>query len=694
MTLSLLQRLQKTFIEPPESIQDVALRHNSRLLSTFLLIMIAIFLCVDGAYLATTPGYMPPWYGYLFLFGSYALNRVGRYRLSSFLTVVMFPLVIFANIATGEAAAPITSIYLLIPGLILASILLSFRMVALFALLEAAVVLSMPSVAPEFFADYTSIVGPFSALCISALLVLVSIRHRDKVEAGRQELLRKSEEKYRATVEDAVFGIFQSSPEGKYLRVNSALARIYGYSSPQEMVESIDDISRQVYVDSVDRERLLSSLKTDGFVTNFIARNYRKDGSTIWVSSNTRVVKDEFGKPTYFEGTVEDITEKRLLEQERRLSEERYRLISSVMSDYVFSNVENEKGHITLNWVAGAFEQISGYTLEEFNARGGWVSTVYAGDLEKDARDMEKLRRGETVVSELRTVHKDGSIRWVRNYAHPIWDARQNKLIGIYGAVQNISARKGIEQERENLIRELEAKNAELEQFTYTVSHDLKAPLITIRGFLGFLLQDSRSGNVERLEADIGRISDAADKMHALLNDLLDLSRIGRMMNEPVEIDFRNLALEAQEIVQGRLQERGVQIAISDSLPKVYGDHQRLLQVLQNLMDNAAKFMGGQKNPKIEVGQAASSEDGFAAFYVRDNGMGIAPKYHEKIFGLFNRLTPTVEGTGVGLALVKRIVEFHGGRIWVESAAGEGSTFYFTLPQAHQASPANEARSS
>lgn len=552
MTLSTLKRLQQTLIEPSAFIQDIALRHTLRLLNIFLLIMIVVFLGVDGVYLATIPGYRPPWYGYVFLFGSYLLNRTSFHRLSALLTLIMFPLVIFINITSGESTAPITTMYYLIPGLILAGILLSYRFTALFALVEIAVVVSMPLVAPKFFMGFESIVGPFSGLVISAVLVLVSINHRNQVEAERQELLHKSEE--------------------------------------------------------------------------------------------------------------------------------RYRLVSSVISDYSFSNTRSEKNEFVLDWVAGAFEQISGYTADEFNARGGWLATVHPDDLARDSRDMELLFQNQRVVTELRTIHKDGSIRWVRSYAHPIWDSEKNQLAGIYGAVQDITEQKHIEQEREDLIKELEAKNAELEQFTYTVSHDLKAPIITIKGFLGFLSQDAHSGNIQRLENDILRIGEATDKMHKLLNDLLELSRIGRVMNPPVEVDFGELVAAAQEILHGHLEERGIEVIVEGRLPVVYGDRQRLLEVVQNLLDNAAKFMGGQLQIRIEVGQAHSAHDGFTTLYVRDNGVGIAPQYHEKIFGLFNRLNPNIEGTGVGLALVKRIIEFHGGRVWVESEAGEGAAFYFTLP--------------
>ncbi|HET9913421.1 MAG TPA: PAS domain S-box protein, partial [Anaerolineales bacterium] len=232
---------------------------------------------------------------------------------------------------------------------------------------------------------------------------------------------------------------------------------------------------------------------------------------------------------------------------------------------------------------------------------------------------------------------------------------------------------------RQRLISELENKNAELERFTYTVSHDLKSPLFTIRGFLGYLEQDALSGNHERLKGDIRRITDATDKMQRLLNELLELSRVGRLKNESTYIDFNELASEALELVHGRIMGRGITMYIQPDLPRVYGDRPRLVEVLQNLLDNAAKFMEAQEQPCIEIGQEGE-ENGQPVFYVRDNGMGIAPGHHDRIFGLFNKLDPKTDGTGVGLALVRRILEVHGGRIWIQSEVGKGATFFFTLP--------------
>jgi len=230
----------------------------------------------------------------------------------------------------------------------------------------------------------------------------------------------------------------------------------------------------------------------------------------------------------------------------------------------------------------------------------------------------------------------------------------------------------------EGLVAELEKKNAELERFTYTVSHDLKSPLITIRGFLGYLEKDAINGNFERLKSDIERISQAAKKMQLLLEELLELSRVGRLINEPEAIPFEAIVQDALEKVQGQLSSNTVKVEVGSNLPDVYGDRIRLVEVLQNLLDNAAKFMGDQTNPIIEIG--VRQEEGENIFFVKDNGLGIEPQFQEKVFGLFDKLDPNSEGTGIGLALVKRIVEVHGGRIWVESAAGIGSTFYFTLP--------------
>jgi signal transduction histidine kinase len=225
---------------------------------------------------------------------------------------------------------------------------------------------------------------------------------------------------------------------------------------------------------------------------------------------------------------------------------------------------------------------------------------------------------------------------------------------------------------------ELEAKNAELERFTYTVSHDLKSPLITIKGYVGMLRKDLAEANEDSIEDDLRRIANAADKMGQLLDDLLELSRVGRLVNLPQRVPLRELVEEAIELLRGQIEVRNVHVQIAPNLPVAFGDRARLLEVLQNLIDNAVKYMGDQPDPVIEIDTRRDGNE--TVCYVRDNGVGIEPRFHDKIFRLFDQLDPKVEGSGIGLALAKRIVELHGGRIWVESpGSGQGSVFGFTL---------------
>jgi len=249
--------------------------------------------------------------------------------------------------------------------------------------------------------------------------------------------------------------------------------------------------------------------------------------------------------------------------------------------------------------------------------------------------------------------------------------------------IRDVSLNKWSEAERENLIGELEQKNAELERFTYAASHDLKSPLITIKGFLGFVREDAETGNLVRLEKDIQRINDAADKMQRLLGDLLELSRVGRLNHKPELIETNILIDEVVELLHGRISAGRIDIQVTKSLPSIYGDRPRIFEVFQNLIDNAAKFIGEQMQPRIEIG-IHDELNNKLVFYVRDNGIGIAPQFKDRIFGLFDKLNAQSEGTGIGLALVKRIIEFHGGRIWVESEVGQGTAFYFTLPRAEK----------
>lgn len=256
------------------------------------------------------------------------------------------------------------------------------------------------------------------------------------------------------------------------------------------------------------------------------------------------------------------------------------------------------------------------------------------------------------------------------------WNRRLSREVGL-----RLITEKELNQEmeeREKVSLALENQNAELERFAYTVSHDLKTPLVTIKGFLGLLGKDIEANDKNRVEADIKKINSAADTMGKLLNDLLELSRIGRVMGNPVTCNLTAIAKQAIELVRVNIDELGIEIVIEE-MPDVETDEIRLVEVYLNLIENAIKFMGDQELPKIHIGFV--ERDGMIGCFVRDNGVGIDAEYHDQVFGLFERLSADVEGTGVGLTLVKRIIEVHGGKIWIESEGlGLGSSVWFTLP--------------
>ena len=245
-------------------------------------------------------------------------------------------------------------------------------------------------------------------------------------------------------------------------------------------------------------------------------------------------------------------------------------------------------------------------------------------------------------------------------------------------AEKEIEMREKAEQEREAVIQKLKLKNQELDRFAVRVSHDLKTPLITVAGFLGFLEKDIKDGNHERVERNVAQISDAAKKMGKFVDELLDLSRVGRIVNPPSNVAFDEIVQEALTAAEGVLKAKQVRVKIEAIFPFVHVDRARVVQVMQNLITNAVKFMGDQPQPVIRIG--FEEINGEHIFSVRDNGIGIAKDHQERMFELFSKLDPNTDGIGIGLGMVKRIIDTHGGRIWVESeGAGKGTTFKFTL---------------
>ncbi|MBN1763608.1 MAG: PAS domain S-box protein [Methanomicrobia archaeon] len=267
--------------------------------------------------------------------------------------------------------------------------------------------------------------------------------------------------------------------------------------------------------------------------------------------------------------------------------------------------------------------------------------------------------------------------KWLLFTAAPLRDSK-GSIIGAIETLQDITERRQAEREREQLLKELEAKNNELEHFTYTVSHDLQSPLFGIRGFTTLALEDLEQDDTANLANELMQIEKSAIKMEHLLNDTLQLSRIGRVVNPPSDTPFEGIVKEALEQTAGKLSLNNIEVSVADDFPTVHVDRMRIVEVLVNLITNSINYRGEQPHPKIEIGHRLDGQE--TVFFVKDDGIGIGPSQHEKVFDLFYKVNTTSTGTGAGLAIVKRIIEVHGGRIWIESEEGKGCTVCFTLP--------------
>ena len=297
---------------------------------------------------------------------------------------------------------------------------------------------------------------------------------------------------------------------------------------------------------------------------------------------------------------------------------------------------------------------------------------VHPDDLAGAKKELARLLRDGKSELDSRILRPDGEVRYVALTGELVRE-EAGEAAAMFGTIQDMTRLKRQE-------RELHDKNAELERFTYMISHDLKSPLVTVKTFLGYLEEDLAGSDRESIRKDLFYMNSAADKMDRLLHELLEMSRIGRVVKPPVPVGFDELVAEALNAVAGSVAERGVELRVCAEPLVLYGDRSRLVEIWQNLLENAVKFMGEQPAPLIEIGW--TRQESGTIFYVKDNGQGVDPRYARKIFGLFEKLDPKAEGTGLGLALVTRIVELYGGSIWLEPERTVGSCFRFVLPDA------------
>lgn len=656
----------------------------------------------------------------------------------------------------------------------------------------------------EIYYDEQTIVPVFDS---TGRLINIVSTGRDVTNRKRaEEMLRESEQRYRRLFEDAVLGIFQSTVDGEVIDVNPAFARMFGYDSPAEVKLLVKNAAVDMFAEPLRRPEIIHQVEETPELKVFENRYKRKDGSVFTGMLHLRAVRESRGKILHFEGLIEDISERKKMEdmlrssqerfakiffsspvgiaittisegkfvevntafleiygydrddvigktslelgmwlnpddrnrmarqirekgsvrefevririksgeehtelfsaeiieisgeefilalvrditEEKRANEARSRLAAIVESASDAIIAKNLDGTITA-WNRGA-ETLYGYSAED--ALGKNILIIIPPERSDEEEEIiRRLREGATIRQfESVRVRKDGSRVQVSLTISPIPDER-GRIIGASIIARDITERKRAEEEIRKLNDELEkrvldrtaqleAANRELEAFSYSVSHDLRAPLRHIHGYADLLTKHTGNSMDEKGNRYLKFISDSVKEMGDLIDDLLAFSRMGRAEMRKTALDLRDVVGDVINSLNQEMDGRLIEWKISE-FPVVEADPSMLRLVFQNLLGNAVKYTRPREKAVIEIGSKLLDDE--VIVYVRDNGVGFDMQYAGNLFGVFQRLhrQDEFEGTGIGLANVRRIVHRHGGRTWAEAEVEKGATLYFSLP--------------
>lgn len=499
-------------------------------------------------------------------------------------------------------------------------------------------------------------------LIVIAFVVVLKRQIRRKTSE-----LSESENHIRTLIHAIPDLIWLKDINGVYLSCNKKFEQFFGAVEADIIGKTdYDFVSREQadYFREYDRKALESgeSSINEEWIT------FAVDGSQALLETIKAPVFDISGKALGVLGIARDITWRKQVEE--RLSESNAYLDN--LFNYANAPIIVWNPNFCITRFNHAFECLTGFS--EADVLGKSLEILFPPDkVESSMSLIRATLSGERwQIVEIDILHRDKSVRKL------LWNSAtlfsDDGLVPVATIAQghDITLRKQFEQE-------LKDKNERLERFNYTISHDLKSPLITIQYFTGQVIRNLEAGLLDDVMDDLNRVSNTAAKMTNLITDLLNLSHIGSRRNYSKHIDMERLVNDSLAQLTGPIRAKQIEVVVNTMPPLASGDRLRIDELVQNLIENAIKYMGEQVAPRIEIG--CREDDNRSVYFVKDNGKGIDLSYQETIFGLFSKIDSKSEGTGIGLALVKQIVEAHGGRVWVESdGVGHGSCFCFTLP--------------
>ncbi len=514
-------------------------------------------------------------------------------------------------------------------------------------------------------------------------------RHRDHLEElvmERTSALHESEERYRMVVTDQSELINRFKPDGVLTFVNDAFCRFFGKSEAELIGQKWQPVA--VIEDVPEIEAKLQTLSAKNPMVMIENLVYSANGEVRWMQFANRGFFDADGNLIEVQSVGRDITE-------RKQAEEVLRTISLYTRSLIEANLDplvtiSPQGKITD--VNEAMIQVSG--VPRAKLIGSDFSVYFTEPDKARAGYMEVLASGAVRDYPLAIRNQSGKITDVL-YNATVYRDESGRVLGVFAAARDITERKRAEEAikrlNANLQRrkaELEEANTELEAFSYSVSHDLRSPLRGVDAYSKMLLEDHAAQLDEDGRYMLGQVRASAQEMGELIGDLLAFSRMGRREMQMARCDIARIVLDVfRELEEGH-PDRRLKLNLKE-LPACIADPAMIKEVIRNLLGNAVKFTGQREEGLIEVGivgnaKHSMSDDSapISVFYVKDNGVGFDPRFTDKLFKIFQRLhrAEEFEGSGIGLALVKRIVDRHGGQVWAEGEIDRGATIYFALP--------------
>lgn len=601
---------------------------------------------------------------------------------------------------SGGVHAPAMGGFIVV--VLLASLLLERRVTrwcaisTIAALLGLALAEEMGIISDHGYSTPISIWASYVAYIVVASLFLqmATTNIRESLLRARLEIQQREETEAALRESEAIFNLaFQSSPIAMsisargagLLDVNRALETITGYSREELIGRSTLELG--LWLEPERQTATVEQLFREGRITNVEFGFKRKDGSHGFGLASALVVQIN-GQDCALASIV-DITERKEAEQALNEAEVRYRSLVEQIPVVTYRDKVDADG--SNEYISPQIEDLLGFSPAEFDRNPTfWQTLVHPDDLQGALADISRyIKSGERTRMEYRLRTKDDRWVWVRDEAVVVTDAAGEPLF-VQGVFTDITEQKRADEEIRRLNAELEgrvrqrtaqleATNKELEAFSYTVSHDLRVPLRAIDGF-SRILADEFAGEIpETARRYLSLVRDNTRRMGALIEDLIAFSRMSRASLQREPVNPKRIAEEIWNERKVELGTRRIQFAAAH-LPPCSADPRLFRIALANLIDNAIKFTRQQAEATIEVG--VREEDGQGVYFIRDNGTGFDMRYADKLFGVFQRLhrEDEFEGSGIGLATVKRIINRHGGDIWAEAAPGEGATFFFTLP--------------